>query len=356
LVFFTFLEIFMIRTNRRGFTLIELLVVIAIIAILIGLLLPAVQKVREAAARTQCQNNMKQIGLGIHNFESAYGWLPPARVDSAPGFPVQEFNTPAPATGNISHGPGTILLPYLEQENVYRIYRFDRTFSDPLNTPAVSQRLKVFLCPSTPSSVQLDFGVAQGQTPRWPGGVAPSDYAVVNGINQRLYTAPLNLVPPPLGWDPNTPSSQYVGTVLPMSTLLNFAPPPTYFYNSRPKQTLVGITDGSSNTVLWTEDAGRPIRYQLRTALPATWTSGAGWADPDNEYWVDGAPANGANTSGGPCVINCNNNNEAYSFHTGGCVFLFGDASVKFVRDSMTPTTITILTTRQGGEVSPSDF
>jgi len=336
---------------RAGFTLIELLVVIAIIAILIGLLLPAVQKVREAAARLQCTNNFKQIGLAIHNFESSYGWLPPARVDAAPGLPVPEFNTPAPASGGISHGPGTILLPYIEQENLYRMYNFTLTFSNPGNAAVVSVAVKTFLCPSTPSSIVLDYGPSSA----WPGGVARSDYAVINGINQRLYTAPLNLVTPPIGWSATDASTQYVGALLPMSSITNFTPPPTYFYDRRPKTTLIGIIDGTSNTVLWTEDAGRPVRYVKRTANPAIRTSGAGWADPDNEYWVDGFTSDGI-TTGGPCVINCNNNNEAFAFHTGGCMFLMGDGSVKFASDSMSPTLITILTTSQGGDITPGNW
>src|SRR5262249_12962695 len=132
-------------------------------------------------------------------------------------------------------------------------------------------------------------------------------------------------------------------------------PPPTYFYNKRPHVTFVGIGDGSSNTIFWTEDAGRPVLWVKNTPNPASRASGAGWADPDNEYWVDGTTTDGL-TFGGPCVINCNNNNEAYAFHTGGCMFLFGDGSVHFVRDTMTPTTITILTTANGGEVAPSDY
>lgn len=79
---------------------------------------------REAARRMQCQNNMKQIGLTIHNFESAYRFFPPARVDAAPGFPVTEFGVPAPATGTIQHGPGIFLLPYMEQTAVYNLYDF----------------------------------------------------------------------------------------------------------------------------------------------------------------------------------------------------------------------------------------
>jgi prepilin-type N-terminal cleavage/methylation domain-containing protein len=338
--------------RRSAFTLIELLVVIAIIAILIGLLLPAVQKVREAAARMSCSNNMKQIGLGIHNFESTYGWLPPARIDAAPGYPVPEFGVPAPATGTISHGPGTVLLPYLEQENVYRLYRMDLNFSDALNRPATSVKLKVFQCPSTPNAGAEDTGPSGA----WGSpGVAASDYAVVNGVNQRLWTPPLNLIPPPAGWVAGNDSTQYVGAILPMSTISSFSTgmsPP--FYNSRPKQTLIGIQDGSSNTVLWTEDAGRPVRYVRRTANASTRTSGAGWADPDNEYWPDGFTADGL-TTGGPCWTNCNNNNEAYSFHTGGVMCVWGDGSVRFLRETLPIGVFAALVTRAGGEVVTVD-
>src|SRR4051794_8416205 len=123
------------RSTRSGFTLIELLVVIAIIAILIGLLLPAVQKVREAAARMQCSNNLKQIGLAFHNYESAYQYLPQGAYDSDPRLQsnLSVYDEAPPAYGgtpccNAAHPDGWNqffkILPFIEQENVYRLADF----------------------------------------------------------------------------------------------------------------------------------------------------------------------------------------------------------------------------------------
>src|SRR5262245_46936016 len=116
--------------RRRGFTLIELLVVIAIIAILIGLLLPAVQKVREAASRMSCTNNLKQVGLALHNYHDVNNGFPPYGFDFATAPPGNPYG--AQTQGHAALG---LILPYIEQDNVYRIARVDRSIIDPLNLP-----------------------------------------------------------------------------------------------------------------------------------------------------------------------------------------------------------------------------
>ncbi len=150
--------------RRRAFTLIELLVVIAIIAILIGLLLPAVQKVREAANRMRCANNLKQMGLALHGYHDSHGSFPPGVVAD---------------TSDLRNGKRSglvFLLPYLEQEALYQRYDFRLPWKAPANLAAVQTRVPVFLCPSGPNEVPQDGGVAG----------APTDYAFCKGAQAYL--------------------------------------------------------------------------------------------------------------------------------------------------------------------------
>src|SRR5437870_5088544 len=149
------------KDRRAGFTLIELLVVIAIIAILIALLVPAVQKVREAAARTQCANNLKQIGIAIHSYH-----------DVAKGFPpAWDYEPPKPPTRPtaVVHAWSTYILPYLEQAPLYTSYNFDQILYNNPNSAVIQTPLAIFQCPSTPRSNEIyAFPVPAGVLPGVP--------------------------------------------------------------------------------------------------------------------------------------------------------------------------------------------
>jgi prepilin-type N-terminal cleavage/methylation domain-containing protein len=153
------------RTVRRpAFTLIELLVVIAIIAVLIGLLLPAVQKVRAAANRIRCANNLKQLGLALHNYHDANGYFPPGVVADTSDL------------RNGKHSGLAFLLPYIEQQPLFQRYDFASSWKAPVNLTAAQVRVATFLCPSGTNEVPQDGGV--------PG--APTDYAFCKGAQAYL--------------------------------------------------------------------------------------------------------------------------------------------------------------------------
>ncbi len=151
-----------------------MLVVIAIIAILVGLLLPAVQKVREAAARAQCQNNLKQLGLALHAFHDSNGVFPASGWTTAgPGKPARKFVGWRPLT-----------LPFIEQENLQRLYDFSQNWWDGPNPPAAATPVKTHRCPSTPAGDAVTSAVAKPPRPAmtFVAPVAPTDYEVVMGV------------------------------------------------------------------------------------------------------------------------------------------------------------------------------
>ena len=333
------------RGQTRGFTLVELLVVIAIIGVLVALLLPAVQAAREAARRSQCSNNLKQLGLGLHNYESSYKTFPYSWMVDAPGGQL--------GPGFNASVWGIVVLPFIEQQPLFDMYD---TRVPPFNEgvalydPAVVARnlevirtiLPTFVCPSAPMApaarvYSLDYTPAGFPV---TAEVAPSDYCVASGV--RGVYAQLAYA--------NFSVSQRHGA---LQFAGNF--PGETSRSSR----MADIRDGTSNTILLAERlggidiyVGRRVRPEYAALGP---TNGGGWADILNgEHWPAGSIQNETAPQEGPCGINCTNRRGAgfYSFHPGGAMFLLADGSVTFLSESIQPFVLASLITRAGGEPS----
>jgi prepilin-type N-terminal cleavage/methylation domain-containing protein/prepilin-type processing-associated H-X9-DG protein len=306
------------RSGRDAFTLIELLVVIAIIAVLIGLLLPAVQKVREASNRMKCASNLHNIGLALHNFESDRGKFPPGAVLGY--FPEAGVTTDA------RHGVFPFLLPYLGQEPLYNQYQWAVSVNDPANQPAVTTQLRILQCPSA----EPDRLATEAEHPlSWSGGrkSACSDYHGIAWMDEALARPPLSLI---------DPVGNYEGT-LTQNRMVRVAE----------------IKDGLSNTILVAEDAGRPMRWQAGQLIPGVYSDGASWAALGLLHGQGSTP-NGVSHLG-PCAINCTNDREVYSFHPGGANVLVADGSVRFLKAGIDIRIFARLVTRAGGEVVAGD-
>ncbi|QVL30533.1 DUF1559 domain-containing protein [Telmatocola sphagniphila] len=329
--------------RRRAFTLIELLVVIAIIAILIGLLLPAVQKVREAAARMACSNNLKQLGLAALNYESSYGLLPASfTVDATPGLSAY------PA---VVHGWGIYFLPYIEQGNIYSQYNFKQPFVDTHfsnNVAVISNYIKIMNCPSTPRMGTTFSDTYAG----FPFSASVADYAPDDGINGGSSLTNFGY--------PSTATLQ-VGSAMRPNIKGPAAILAAFGVVQSTQNTMLAVTDGTSNTILLSEDAGRPTHYVNGQLIPNSTSNGFGWGDLQSEYGLDGTnPVMGSNgywqdIQPGSCVINCSNDNETYSFHTGGANHVMSDGSVQFIKQSIAPRVYAALVTAAGGGLIPEE-
>jgi prepilin-type N-terminal cleavage/methylation domain-containing protein/prepilin-type processing-associated H-X9-DG protein len=308
---------------RRGFTLIELLVVIAIIAVLIGLLLPAVQKVREAAARSQCANNLKQIGLALHNYH-----------DANKSFPPGYLATGAYGDGATDTTPGwswaAFILPYVEQDNLGRQLNFSKSVE---TSPAIQMMVKVYLCPS---DVAPTAGVPVPDAFGTPVALAaPSSYAACCGGDESGTTDPTGLG--------------------------------IFYRNSRTR--LTDVTDGTSNTILVGERSWGNANGIWAGAI----NNGVCLRGPQNPCPGTGAASYPAATL---VLAHSHLNNtttdtdggldDFSSRHAGGSNFVFADGSVRFLRSvpsdlpggGYTPDSLTFqaLGTRANGEVLSGDL
>ncbi len=309
-----------------GFTLIELLVVIAIIAVLIGLLLPAVQSAREAARRIQCANSLRQVSLAIHNFHSAMESLPTTEVS-----PNRHW--------------GTQLLPFFEQSTLYNFYNQEVNNNVVANSTAVQYQIKAFICPSTPEEFRLNTffpaSIPSGSgITRWPAAVA--DFAASTGIFSNLWDPPKVIQ----GTAPNT-DGVFQGNT--NSGRRNFRE----------------ITDGLSNTIMLVECAGRPAIHRTgRARIPNTAGTSSlsvpvcGWAEGNlfsARGYDQGSNWLGISSHKGACAINCANFYATYSFHPGGAHVALADGSVRFLKENINIAVYAALMTSKAGEVLSAD-
>jgi prepilin-type N-terminal cleavage/methylation domain-containing protein/prepilin-type processing-associated H-X9-DG protein len=328
--------------SRKAFTLIELLVVIAIIAVLVGLLLPAVQKVREAAARMSCTNNLKQIGLALHNYHDANSRLPPGYRE--------DFNTDPNSTPDMDKGPGwgwaAYLLPYLEQGNLYNQVNFGQGVTVGNNAAASQISLKILQCPS--DGLQDPFPVYDSTFTTPIATVAHANYVGCDGWIECFNGC--GGIPGSNGNDglPGTSGAAGVGV---------------FYRNSHVK--ITDITDGTSNTVM--------VGERSSNHAPATWTAAVpggrcpAWManQPPTPYVPPpGPPYDNADFGEAFIFGHCNathlpnavfpifDPDTFYSLHTGGVNFLFADGSVHFLSNGINPVTYQALATIAGGEVA----
>ncbi len=309
-------------TRHRGFTLIELLVVIAIIAILIALLLPAVQQAREAARRTQCKNNLKQIGLALHNYAETHRIFPLETYFGRRGDGSYYYNSWVPQ-----------ILAYFDQAALGNLYDHDFAFFEEPNREAIETKLTLFECPSTPGGTQMTSTLRMRTSGGWEivtdrGGFT-SDYAGQRGVHSSTHRI----------YAPGGGSNLGI------------------FGGGGSGSGFRDITDGTTNTIIVHESAGRwqwLRRDRTTHTLVRNPPEFGGWFDYWSgpcAGWMYGFEDDGETTRG-PRFINASNKwANPFSFHTGGVQVVLADGSVRFLSENLNNLVFIALCTESGGEV-----
>ena len=309
---------------RRGFTLIELLVVIAIIAVLIALLLPAVQQAREAARRTQCKNNLKQIGLALHNYAGTHQIFPLETYFGEREDGSFYYNSWVPQ-----------ILSYFEQQGLANLYDHRFSFFEPPNQQAIETKLTLFECPSTPGGTQMTPELRLRTSGGWEiltdRGAFSADYAGQRGVHSSTFRV---YVP-----ERSSPANEGI------------------FGGGGTGTRFRDITDGTTNTIIVHESAGRSnwiINDRINQQVIYNPPEFGGWFDYWSgpcAGWMYGFDDDGVTTRG-PRFINASNKwANPYSFHVSGVQVAMADGSVRFLSETMDNLTFIALCTESGGEV-----
>jgi prepilin-type processing-associated H-X9-DG protein len=308
-----------LRRRPAGLTFLEFVVVLAILSVLAGLLVPGVVKLREASHRARCANNLRRIGEACNGFENAYGFYPSSIKELGP-----------------QRSWAMQVLPWIGQEELARLYDYKNPWYDPANAEAVKRQVLLFYCPSSPYDPRTASGTAKIKTTDPQGDrvvvraafedAACTDYAVMHQVKRDAFAR----------------------------DFVDKAGPGLLAEDLFPRRT--DVPDGLANTLMVVEAAGRPDEWMGgRLTRHDVKPADAVLASRDNDFslrgfTLDPATQTYSNAHSGPCAVNCSNVEGVYGFHPGGAQAVFGDGSVRFLRQTLSTRLLARLVTRAGGE------